>query len=195
MSSGGLDMHHHLHSWPREASLSPRNTGAVPADRHCSHIRQGSLCFAEVRMAGGGKSRSSSLAFCPAGWTPPTSVTEPFHFRVGRGSPCTMARGTRVGAWLARTPLPGTAPFLRVKRVLTSVGLRRVSWVLGRDRPSRGAGDTEPPHVRACPGPTEMACSAPLSSRTVPCDGRKCPFRPYRPSQRLSACSLCPRPA
>lgn len=43
---------------PPSAQLTPRGLsvpqkhGAVPADRHCSHVRQGSLCFAEVRTLG-----------------------------------------------------------------------------------------------------------------------------------------------
>ena len=123
--------------------------------------------------------------------TPDLCDSEPVCLRVGRGSPCATARGTRVGAWVARTPRPGTAPSLKVKRSLTGVGLRGVPWALGRDRPSRGAGDTELPRVRAGPVPAETACPAPLS-RTVPRDGRRS-FRPCLPSSALVC--LQPRPS
>lgn len=94
--------------------------------------------------------------------------SEPVCFRVGRGSPCATARGTRVGAWVARTLRLGTAPSLKVKRSLTGVGLRGVPWARGRDRPSRGAGDTETPLACVGPVPSEAACPAPLQQDCPP---------------------------
>lgn len=94
--------------------------------------------------------------------------SEPVCFRVGRGSLCATTRGPRAGAWVARTPLLGTAPSLKVKRSLTGVGLRGVPWARGRDRPSRGAGDTETPLVCVGPVASETACPAPLQQDCPP---------------------------